>query len=278
MRNNKLLAYLLIGIGALFLLSRISMGSDWLWIAIASVAFLWAYSSRKRYGFLVTGSVLAGVAVGALIDTWAGFMISLAVGFLMIDRIEPRSNRWPITVAGILAGIGILGWLLDSGVAGSLGFSVLLIAAGAYLLTQRNKKEVSQSTGTFVEVSPQPTQVSDENAKPTSTPPSPKKESVSASVQAKAATVDTVSETKATPDTAAPTVTDAALFEKLETWRRETAQSEDRAAYLILTNASLEQIAQEKPQTLEELQSIKGIGPVKLERYGEAILDIVKTS
>ena len=275
-QNNKLLAYLLIGIGALFLLSRISIGSDWIWIAVVSVAFLWAYSSRKRYGFLVTGSVLAGVSVGALIDTWAGFMISLAVGFLMIDRIEPRSNRWPMTVAGILAGIGILGWLLDSGVAGSLGFSVLLIAAGAYLLTRRNQKEVTEgSSDTFVTVAPQPT----EKAAQPSTDPAP----VATSTTAKETT--TVASTPS-PNKPSEVVsealgekeTDGALYTRLETWRRETAQSEDRAAYLILTNASLEQIAQDKPQTLEELRAIKGIGPVKLERYGEAILALMKNT
>ena len=271
MQNNKLLAYLLIGIGALFLLSRISIGSDWIWIAIVSVAFLWAYSSRKRYGFLVTGSILAGVAVGALIDTWAGFMLSLAVGFLMIDRIEPRSNRWPMTVAGILAGIGILGWLLDSGVAGSLGFSVLLIAAGAYLLTQRGpKKEVTEgNSDTFVTVAPQPTEATPE---PSETPVAP---STTAKETATVASAPS-KVTEEADEAATEKSTDATLYAKLETWRRETAQTEDRAAYLILTNASLEQIAQEKPQTLEELRTIKGIGPVKLERYGESILAIIK--
>lgn len=66
-----------------------------------------------------------------------------------------------------------------------------------------------------------------------------------------------------------------ALVERLEAWRRETAAAEGRAAYLILTNDTLEEIARRRPRTPEELRAVRGIGPVKLERYGEALLAIV---
>ena len=69
---------------------------------------------------------------------------------------------------------------------------------------------------------------------------------------------------------------DQALYTRLETWRRETARTEDRAAYLILTNDTMQKIAATKPQTTQELLDIKGIGDVKLERYGEALLKIIK--
>ena len=65
-------------------------------------------------------------------------------------------------------------------------------------------------------------------------------------------------------------------YRQLEVWRRETAKTEGRPAYIVLRNESLAQIAQRNPQTLEELEKVKGIGPVKLEHYGSAILGVLR--
>lgn len=278
MQSNKLLAYILIGIGSLFLLSRINFGNDWLWIALISAAFLWAYRRQKRYGFLITGSILAGLGVGILLNSWTGLLLSLAIGFYAIERVEPRKNRWPVLTAAILAGIGLLGWLIDTDFFGSFAFALMLLGGGAYLLLRDKRQEADKSTGdTFTSVGPQPTSTRSAEAEPV--PVKVEGEDVPEQVQKNQA-VDTAD---AAPQ---PTVDnqvvqdaakdDEAFYRILETWRRETAQREDRAPYLILTNASLEQIARDKPQTLEALRDIRGIGPVKLERYGEAILTLTR--
>ena len=43
-----------------------------------------------------------------------------------------------------------------------------------------------------------------------------------------------------------------------------------------LTKSTLERIAAAQPQTLEELEAVKGVGPKKLQQYGQAVLDITR--
>ena len=45
--------------------------------------------------------------------------------------------------------------------------------------------------------------------------------------------------------------------------------------YCILSNATLTELARCRPTTREELQAVKGIGPVKAERYGHTLLEII---
>ena len=296
MENNKLLAYILIGVGSLFLLSRLDMDTGWIWVGLVAAAFLWGYTTRKSYGLLVAGSVLAGVAVGILLEEswgWNGaFLVSLGVGFAMIDRIEPKTNRWPLYVGGLLALFGVVVGLSETGVLGSFWFALILIGAGAYLLGQ-NKKEVGRGSPTthpetFVTPGPQPTETAAVTTAPTTPAPTP-----TASVSPASSRVDIPPATpradssvtspadfraEAPVETAPAQPVDSALYERLEAWRRETAKREDRAAYLVLTNESLRQVAAEKPQTLDALKAVKGIGPVKLERYGEAILELVRSA
>jgi ATP-dependent DNA helicase RecQ len=47
--------------------------------------------------------------------------------------------------------------------------------------------------------------------------------------------------------------------------------------YQVFTNATLEAIVAARPETRAELASIPGIGPKKLERFGETILSVVAT-
>ncbi len=314
MENNKLLAYILIGVGSLFLLSRLDMDTGWIWVGLVAAAFLWGYTTRKSYGLLVAGSVLAGVAVGILLEEswgWNGaFLVSLGVGFAMIDRIEPKTNRWPLYVGGLLALFGVVVGLSETGVLGSFWFALILIGAGAYLLGQ-NKKEVGRGastatpagyeTGThktnpapetFVTPGPQPTETAAATTASTTPAPTPTASTPTASVSPASSRVDIPPATpradssvtspadfraEAPVETAPAQPVDSALYERLEAWRRETAKREDRAAYLVLTNESLRQVAAEKPQTLDALKAVKGIGPVKLERYGEAILKLIRS-
>jgi superfamily II DNA helicase RecQ len=69
---------------------------------------------------------------------------------------------------------------------------------------------------------------------------------------------------------------DTALFDQLRDWRRETATQEGRKAFYVFPDATLQRIAAAQPQTLDELQAVKGVGPKKREQYGPDVLDITR--
>ncbi len=71
------------------------------------------------------------------------------------------------------------------------------------------------------------------------------------------------------------TETEAALRESLTRWRRERARGDGVPAYVVLNNRTLDAIAQAEPGTLGELAAVPGIGPSRLEQYGDEILGIV---
>ena len=49
-------------------------------------------------------------------------------------------------------------------------------------------------------------------------------------------------------------------------------------AYVVANDATLAQIAQDRPATETALLAVNGIGPAKLERYGEDLIDLVRTA
>jgi ATP-dependent DNA helicase RecQ len=65
------------------------------------------------------------------------------------------------------------------------------------------------------------------------------------------------------------------LFTALRAWRSTTAREHGVPAYVILHDATLEGIAAARPTTMDRLRSVPGIGDKKLERYGEALIQIV---
>ncbi len=69
---------------------------------------------------------------------------------------------------------------------------------------------------------------------------------------------------------------DAALFEKLREWRLAVATKNGKPAFTVLGNAPLSAIAEAKPSTLADLARIHGMGPTKLEQYGEVLLSLVR--
>ena len=76
----------------------------------------------------------------------------------------------------------------------------------------------------------------------------------------------------------ASTLDEVRLREELRTWRSATAKSAAVPAYVVISDETLYQIAALQPRSDDELLSISGIGPVKLERYGEAIFAMVNGS
>jgi DNA helicase-2/ATP-dependent DNA helicase PcrA len=61
-------------------------------------------------------------------------------------------------------------------------------------------------------------------------------------------------------------------FEALRAWRLARARSEEVPAYVIFHNSTLAEIAGRRPRSLAELAAVPGVGPAKLERYGEDVL------
>jgi DNA helicase II / ATP-dependent DNA helicase PcrA len=67
---------------------------------------------------------------------------------------------------------------------------------------------------------------------------------------------------------------DDPLFQRLRDWRRETAREQSVPAYVVFSDATLQAIAAARPGTRAELAVLPGIGAVKLERYGSAVLEL----
>ncbi len=66
-----------------------------------------------------------------------------------------------------------------------------------------------------------------------------------------------------------------ARWERLRSWRAETAKSDGVPAYVIFHDATLAEIARSDPDTIDDLRHIPGIGVRKLERFGDELLDVV---
>jgi len=62
----------------------------------------------------------------------------------------------------------------------------------------------------------------------------------------------------------------------LRKWRTETAISQKLPAYMILENKAIAHIAYVMPKTLVQLQKAYGVGLATVEKYGEAILKIIR--
>ena len=65
------------------------------------------------------------------------------------------------------------------------------------------------------------------------------------------------------------------MLRALRRWREEIADEAGVPLHYILNNDTLAELARHRPTTREELLTIKGIGPVKAERFGVTLLEIV---
>jgi len=65
------------------------------------------------------------------------------------------------------------------------------------------------------------------------------------------------------------------LVTALKAWRKQRASSDGVPAYIVLSDAHLEGIADGRPESLAALSQCTGIGPTKLERYGDEIIAVI---
>ncbi len=69
---------------------------------------------------------------------------------------------------------------------------------------------------------------------------------------------------------------DVALLDALMAWRLKLSRAANVPAYVIFNNATLADIATARPTTHPALLDVAGVGPVKAERYGDAVIDLVR--
>ncbi|MGN2368494.1 DNA helicase RecQ [Clostridium cagae] len=65
------------------------------------------------------------------------------------------------------------------------------------------------------------------------------------------------------------------LFETLKKWRKEKAFKENKKPYIIFSDTTLIDICNNKPDNVEKLLDIRGVGEKKINDYGEEILKII---
>jgi ATP-dependent DNA helicase RecQ len=82
-----------------------------------------------------------------------------------------------------------------------------------------------------------------------------------------------VDKSRVSPEVVDVAGVDESIYEALRAWRREVSKEHGVPAYTVFHDTTLRELARVRPQTLDELRSISGIGATKLERYGEALLE-----
>ena len=95
-----------------------------------------------------------------------------------------------------------------------------------------------------------------------------------------------VDELTSTPDVRPPRAgtpnrpTDEAtpLLAALKRWRLERSRADGVPAYVVFHDSTLATIAERRPSSPAELRTVPGIGPTKLDRYGEDVLAVVRTA
>ncbi len=80
-----------------------------------------------------------------------------------------------------------------------------------------------------------------------------------------------------TYSTAAEPAQVEAYWLKLRDWRSQKARAAAAPPFLILPDATLRLLAEQQPQTLEQLPQVKGLGPKKIEQFGQELLAILGT-
>ncbi len=68
------------------------------------------------------------------------------------------------------------------------------------------------------------------------------------------------------------------LWEALRTLRRKLAEEHSVPPYVIFPDATLLEMLRSQPQSLSEMAQVSGVGARKLERYGQAFLDVLTDS
>ena len=88
-------------------------------------------------------------------------------------------------------------------------------------------------------------------------------------------TLETAAERKVGRCDDCPPTYDEATFERLRDWRLEVSRDQEVPAYVVFTDATLTAIAESAPDDTAALAEIAGVGPRKLELYGDEVLAVL---
>ena len=88
----------------------------------------------------------------------------------------------------------------------------------------------------------------------------------------RAAKKDAVSRAAAVPE-----IVDEQLYQRLVNLRAEFARKQQVPAYFIFSNATLADMCAKRPNSLDGLLEVSGVGQKKAEAYGEAFLDVLRS-
>ena len=70
----------------------------------------------------------------------------------------------------------------------------------------------------------------------------------------------------------------AEIAERLKRWRRKNSAALGIPAYRVLTNATIDRIAESCPTSTEALESISGVGPATIKQFGNDIIELIGSS
>jgi DNA helicase-2/ATP-dependent DNA helicase PcrA len=65
------------------------------------------------------------------------------------------------------------------------------------------------------------------------------------------------------------------LSNALRAWRTARARADAVAPFIVFHDSTIEAIAERRPRSIAELRRVPGVGPTKLDRYGEEIIGVV---
>jgi superfamily II DNA helicase RecQ len=65
------------------------------------------------------------------------------------------------------------------------------------------------------------------------------------------------------------------VFSRLRDWRKTVAEKEGVPVYVVLSNEQLAQMVQKKVNSKAGLQAVEGVGDARIEKYGEALLQVL---
>ena len=77
----------------------------------------------------------------------------------------------------------------------------------------------------------------------------------------------------------APTLSgaDEALLARLRDLRRTISREEQVPAYVVFPDRTLAEMAVRRPTTSGALAKVRGVGPAKLEKYGDRFLAVIRS-
>ena len=69
---------------------------------------------------------------------------------------------------------------------------------------------------------------------------------------------------------------DETLLDSLQQLRKQIAEREHTPAYILFSDDALEDMVRKKPVTLDEFSEIRGVGQLKLDKYGKVFVALIR--